>query len=433
MNRPPADGVAHCVGFTRIERMAQMFSKHTEMITASAGQGARALPARRMRTALAGAFLAMVALVAGWPATASAATAGQPVRNDALYGVSCTAWTQCMAVGSRAAGAAANFRPLAEWWDGASWRVLPMPGPARLARTQLSEVSCLTSSDCVAVGYHYRSGGQDTADLAEQWNGNSWSIIQSRDPAGASSGFLNDVSCRGSAGCIAIGTSLASSGNSRALAELWSGGRWQLLRVPAPAGARASALNGISCGGAYCMAVGMYKNASGQILTLAERWTGNSWHLLRPANADAPVSVLDDVSCHLATLCMAVGYSFPTQQQPLTELWMNGRWQLVSAGDLADGVLDAISCPGQALCIAVGSVAGQPLSEAWTGGDWRVLRTSRASGQRAGELNHLSCSNQTLRCIAVGTWYEPDQIAGQTTLAESWNGSSWRASPTRNP
>jgi hypothetical protein len=409
-----------------------------EMVATSARAAAparrRGNPGRR-RVALAATGLVLAGLTASPGAMAAGPAPGaRPLAgNDALYGVSCTGSMRCMAVGSRAVGTAVNLRPLAESWDGSSWRVLPMPWPASLSRTQMSGVSCLTQEECVAVGYHYGPGGDDTADLAEQWNGDDWRIIQSQNPGGARSGFLNDVSCRESAGCMAVGTFVGSSGSGRAMAELWRGGRWQELGIPQPTGARVSELTGISCGGPFCMAVGLYQDADGQILTLAEHWTGASWHLLHPVNEQMPISALDGISCHSPTQCMAVGYSYQMWQLPLTELWTNDGWQLVPAVRVADGALNAISCPAQASCIAVGSASGQPLTEAWSGSSWRLQQAGGLSGHLAGELNHLSCSNQTFRCIAVGGWYRPGRSTGEATLAKTWSGSSWQALTTQNP
>src|SRR5580658_1615864 len=384
------------------------------------------LATTRMARGLVAASLALMTLAAG-------STGGQ-VRDDALYGVSCTSLTQCMAVGRRAVGTAGNFRPLAESWDGGKWRVVPMPGPARLVRTQLSAVSCKSGNECIAVGYHYGAAGGPTSDLAEEWNGAGWRIIQSSNPvSNASSGFLSGVSCKNSPGCIAVGGYAGQSGDGHALAQVWTGLRWTLQPVPVPAGARESELNDISCGARHCMAVGTYKDASGRILTLADRWNGSEWSLLLPANADQPVSALSSVSCNLTTLCLAVGFSYGTQDVPIAELWADGRWRMVPGGRVADAALTGISCPGRAWCIAVGSAASEPLTEAWSGSDWRVLPAARASGHQDGELSQLSCRTATARCFAVGDWYRPGAAAGQTSLAQAWNGSSWSVMTTSNP
>lgn len=379
--------------------------------------------------------LALVAMVVGGSAVQAGTVtdASKPTSSDALYGVSCTGWRQCMAVGSRAVGTGANIRPLAESWDGVKWRAVPMPGPAVSARAQVSQVSCRSKGDCVAVGYYVGPDSRDTVNLAEEWNGTSWRIILPIKPAYARSAFLNDVSCSNSAGCIAVGGYAGPSGNGRALAELWVRGRWQLLPVPVPPGARASELNGISCGSRHCMAVGAYKDASGHILTLAARLSGSSWRLLRPANSSQPITVLDNVSCQAATQCMAVGFFYGSRQVPFTELWAHGRWRPRPAGGLAAGVLTGISCPGPARCIAVGSAAGKPVAITWAGARWRVVRAAGASGRQASELNQLSCRTQTIRCIAVGAWYKPGTLAGRLALASAWNGRTWESMAAPNP
>jgi hypothetical protein len=376
---------------------------------------------------------AMPAANAAAAAAVRPAIANRVVLNNALYGVSCTSWKQCVAVGTRAGNTAVAFRPLAELWNGTRWHTVPMPGPVTLTRAQMSEVSCRSRRFCVAIGYHFSPAGKGYAVLAESWNGARWQIIQSRNPNGVRSAFLNAVSCRLSVGCIAVGGSAGRSGGGHAIAERWAHGRWGVLRVRWPAGAVATELNGISCDSSSCMAVGMYAVASGRVLTLAERWTGKSWELLKSANAWAPLSDLQDVSCNSSSLCMAVGFSDWTKERPMAELWTNGRWRLVPGGRLAGGALSGISCPGQSRCIAVGFAGPNPLTEAWSGTAWRVLRTPRATGRPASELNQLSCRTGTVRCITVGARYEPGQFVREATLAEWWDGRSWWVMATRNP
>jgi hypothetical protein len=284
------------------------------------------------------------------------------------------------------------------------------------------------------VGYHYQVKGQDTEDLAEDWNGRRWQIIQSVSPvADTSSAFLSDVSCSNPAGCMAVGGYAGRSGHGRALAELWAQGRWRVLPVPLPAGAASSELNGISCGTGLCMAVGTYRDAEGRILTLADRWTGSSWSLSRPANVGQSVSVLDGVACRFSWLCMAVGFTYTTQEVAFAELWQGGRWRMVRGGQPASSALTGVSCPGPARCLAVGFAAGQPLTETWSGRGWQVLRTGRAGNHQAGELNRLSCRTQTLQCIAVGSRNQPGMPGDRTALTEAWSGRAWAIMTTRGP
>jgi hypothetical protein len=361
--------------------------------------------------------------------------ANQAAKNNVLYGVSCVTWSRCVAVGARVAGSALDFRPLAELWTGTRWQVMPTPAPTKLPRSLLAEISCQSRRDCVAVGYHYSAGGSGYALLAEHWNGQHWRIIQSVNPAGLQSAFFNGVTCAPKVGCIAVGGHSTRSGQGQGLVERWIGGHWHLMRLRWPAGARATELNGVSCYSGRCVAVGMYEDASGQqVLPLAERWTGRYWRLMRPAGSQASISILSDVSCGGPSTCMAVGVSEWAREFPLAEVWRNGRWQTVPGGKMAGGALGGVSCQVSTWCMAVGAAGNRPLTEAWFGVDWQVTQTPAISGRPpAGQLNQLSCRTGDGRCVTVGNRYSPGQTTGQATLAEWWNGNTWRLMSPRNP
>jgi hypothetical protein len=55
-------------------------------------------------------------------------------------------------------------------------------------------VSCITSTDCWAVGYYYADSAGDLSTLVEHGDGSTWSIASSPNMAGASSELLG-VSC----------------------------------------------------------------------------------------------------------------------------------------------------------------------------------------------------------------------------------------------
>jgi hypothetical protein len=363
------------------------------------------------------------------PAVFAPAAARQGNGTDALYGVSCLSWSRCVAVGTRLAGTSA-LRPLAERWTGKRWQVNAVPRPAKTAHAILSSISCQSRDDCVAVGYHY---GQRYQLLAEAWNGRRWKIIGSANPAGQFSAFFNAVACQRRLGCVAIGGHSGRSGNGHALAERWVSGHWQVLKLRTPAGARATELNGVSCDGGRCMAVGEYLDANGRGWTLAERWNGKSWQLLRSVSVRAPLSVLYDVSCETAKVCMAVGGSQWSRQYPLAEIWRDGRWQRVFGGKVPGGVLNGVSCAVKFGCMAAGTRGSKPLTEGWFGRNWQVTHATKGSRGLTGALSALSCRTGKHRCVTVGARFAPAAPSAQTTLAEWWGGQSWRVMATRNP
>ena len=191
--------------------------------------------------------------------------------SSVLGGVSCTAPSACTATGT-----AAN-RPLAERWDGVKWRIQHTPSPA--GGGFLAAVSCTSAVACTAVGARTDSFGNPTATLAERWNGTSWTIQPTPNPAGAPGTALFGVSCTASMFCMAVGTSFDSSGFPTGLvAERWDGTRWQIQPVPAPSGAPGSFFAGVSCTPpSFCTAVGARTDsASNPVGTLAERWNGTN-------------------------------------------------------------------------------------------------------------------------------------------------------------
>src|SRR6516165_9924069 len=161
----------------------------------------------------AGAAAGTSAPVPGWSITPSP---NPVIPTGQLFGVSCPAANSCMAVGTyvKASGAGVT---LAERWDGTSWRILPTPNPARATVSALNGVACSTPSACTAVGQAI-IGGVSQA-LAERWNGTRWSIQATPNPA-QGTGALFGVACTSASACTAVGFSSAGT-----LAERWDGTR----------------------------------------------------------------------------------------------------------------------------------------------------------------------------------------------------------------
>jgi large repetitive protein len=126
----------------------------------------------------------------------------------------------------------------------------------------LNAVSCASSSSCTAVGYQYDPTEQN---LAESWNGTSWTTQPSSNPEGATSSTLSGVSCTSSSSCTAVG----SSGEQN-LAESWNGTSWTTQPSSNPAGATGSTLYGVSCtSSSSCTAVGYQYDPTEQNLAEA--------------------------------------------------------------------------------------------------------------------------------------------------------------------
>jgi len=72
------------------------------------------------------------------------------------------------------------------------WAIVTSPNTSSTQSNFLSGVTCVSASDCWAVGFYY-TGSAYT--LIEQWNGTSWAIITSPNYALAAHNYLFGVTC----------------------------------------------------------------------------------------------------------------------------------------------------------------------------------------------------------------------------------------------
>jgi len=229
-----------------------------------------------------------------------------PAEEDSeLLGVSCASAEACTAVGR---SLKSTYSPLAESWNGKEWTIQATPIPAGSKSTQLFAVSCTSAEACTAVGRHAPSSG-GVATLAERWNGKEWTIQATPNPVGSKGSELLGVSCSSGEACTAVGSYINASGVVVTLAERWNGKEWTIQATPNPAEAKHSELVGVSCPTAEaCTAVGSYVNASGVTKTVAERWSGKEWLIQTTPNAlGAESSWLRGVSCGAVESCIAIG------------------------------------------------------------------------------------------------------------------------------
>jgi hypothetical protein len=395
---------------------------------------------------LAGAVTLVAAALGAAPGVARAGWTVQPIGapglpNGSLSKVSCASSTDCTAVGysDNSAGVAMT---LAEHWNGTIWQLQSTPNPAGALSSKLTGVSCASTTDCTAVGYYVNSAGV-AMTLAESWNGTSWQLQSTPNPAGALSSKLVGVSCTSSTDCTAVYSYDNSAGVGVTLAESWNGSNWQLQSTPNAAGATYSNLMEVSCTSSTdCTAAGYHDNSAGVGVTSAEHWNGTSWQLQGTPNPGALHSSLAGVSCTSSTDCTAVGFyrnrARPRVPVTLAVRWNGTSWQPQSTPNPAGALqsnLRAASCASSTDCIAVGyyeNGAGTivTLAELWNGINWQLQSTPNPAGARYSSLRGVSCASST-DCTAVG--YYENSARTVLTLAERWNGTSWQLLSTPNP
>jgi hypothetical protein len=232
----------------------------------------------------------------------------------AVNDVSCTAVDVCTAVGTYVK--AGKTLTLAERYSGspANWALQSTPNPES-GTPALKSVSCASATSCVAVGELNVSGTAGT--FAERWDGTSWSISTPANPAGATSSVLAAVSCTASNACTAVGNYKESTGYNKTLVERFNGTSWSVQTSPNPAESKGGFLLGVSCtSSTSCIAVG--RNVSALIpgtqlpeeqRTLVEAWSGSEWQIQSSPNTENKLNSLVAVSCSSTTACAAVGNS----------------------------------------------------------------------------------------------------------------------------
>jgi hypothetical protein len=373
-----------------------------------------------------------------WSIQPTPSPAGQPEAG--FFAVSCSSAAACTAVGAQT-GSTGSTTPLAERWNGAKWSIQPVSGLAGSLSSELLAVSCPAAAACTAAGSEIDSS-QTSVPLAERWNGTTWRVQAVPGPTGAVGSGFSGLSCSSPAACTAVGSYGNASGNSELLAEAWNGRAWSIQATPAPAGSTQSEFLAVSCTvAAACTAVGATEtggagragSGSGMTVSLAERWNGSTWRIqATPVVGRSVGTGFAAVSCSAATACTAAG-SYETASRltrPTAAAWGGKSWHRQAtpsrAGASLGSVLDGLSCPSPRACTAVGSgntaSLGTTLAERWGGTRWRIQPTPLPAGAVEAAFGAVSCSSPR-SCTAVGNAFIPGQR--EVALAERWSGGHW--------
>jgi hypothetical protein len=306
--------------------------------------------------------------------------------------------------------------------------------PSGSGSNNLNDVSCTSSSFCMAVGGQNNGAGGGT--LTEQWNGSSWVVVPSPNVPSSSGDVLDSVSCVGPAFCLAVGSTTSSSSG---VAETWSGQAWTLLSVAAPAGNTGVDLRSVSCvSSTSCQVLGTALGIGGANVIFGNQWNGTSLTATTaatPAVAHTALPELGGMYCVSANWCIAAGTSDVQNQAsfPITELWNGSAWTLLTTPPAPTGTgsaFNGVSCAGASFCVAAGTVfmgGGllQTFVETWNGASWTVTPSANTSASVSQNLNGVDCFSAT-SCSAVGSFTNG---AVPATLVNVWDGTKWSVVP----
>ena len=307
--------------------------------------------------------------------------ANPSASGDVLTGVSvpssCDVWT----VGYQQVGVITET--LTEHWNGVAWTPIPSSNPGGSSNDNgFAAVAVKSPADAWAVG-HY-SNGQANQTLIELLSGGTWEQVSSPNPAGsAHDNFLEAVAIRSARDAWAVGTYIPSS-TAHTLIEHWNGVTWRQVTSPS---AKAGELFGVAVTSARnAWAVGSYVDSRNAPQTLIAAWNGTTWKRVPSPDpgGSSNTASLNAVAATSASNAWAVGTYFKNGiPKPLLLHWNGKAWKQVTAASL-----DGSSVSGSLSSVTIVSAAN-----AWT----------------------------------VGT------ADGHSTLAAHWNGTSWTKVPTPNP
>jgi RHS repeat-associated protein len=318
-----------------------------------------------------------------------------PLENI-LSGVDCISRNDCWAVGN-----------WIEHYNGTDWTVVAQPP----SDGTLLSVTCVDATDCWAVGYYFVNGySRSFLTLIEQYNGSTWTEVSSPNTSGGPLDVLHAVTCLSASQCWAVGENgdslgfglLGGDANDHTLIESYNGSAWSIVASPNPTtqdsiGNMGNQLFGVSCVGIdQCWAVGYQANGTE---TLVLEYTGTAWSVVpspSPATGDYfPDNKLYGVSCVAGGDCWAVGFCqysnqcSPTDpnQAPLVLQYSGGSWTVDSSAAVGtnDSLLYGVACSAVSACFGVGTWGLSPggtLTEQDNGGTWDIVNTPTVFGQQ---------------------------------------------------
>ena len=225
-----------------------------------------------------------------------------------LDAVSCVSSSFCLAGGAHSAFV----------YNGTSWST-----PAGVARANLTQISCATTTFCGAV---------DVQGMTWLFNGSSWSAPKTNVPVVT----IFYISCPSSGFCM--GDDNQATDTSRLQNGSWSTAGDLSVSTP-QGGSEPNTGSGVSCASpSFCVALDDF----GEAFT----WTGGQWS--PPAHFDPNLMDEEDaVSCPTANTCMVV------DEIGIASRWDGHSWSSPHRIDGDEAGLADVSCASAQFCMAV--------------------------------------------------------------------------------
>jgi hypothetical protein len=350
----------------------------------------------------------------------------QGTRDNELLGIAAVSANDIWSVGSVNVGPyAESLRTLTEFWNGTSWSIIPSSNPATTTGDYdaLQGVAALSASNVWAVGYSGCVSCSGDHSLIEHWNGSNWSIVSnptlypSQDLYGIAAVSANDIWAVGKYGFTPYG----------ALIEHWNGTQWSAVTNPGT-----QALHGVTA----LASNNVWAVGDSEIL----HWNGTSWSIVPdPQSTSSSGDYLRAVAAVSASDIWAVGYAEVASGEgytyrPVIEHGDGSSWTVSYSAFPPFPNNDTLTLGGVTALAgtsvwAVGGYAGSSFVEQWNGSQWTVVSHPDVSSS-ANRFEAATALAATGDVWAVGEYYSATTSSYQTLIEESPNNPVPPAAPS---
>jgi hypothetical protein len=248
-------------------------------------------------------------------------------------------------------------------WDGKGWNEVSAPQPCQFAATFLSGVTAISRNDVWAVG-HWRAAGQPCRGggdgfyrpLTLHWDGSRWKVF-SVQLATQSNSFFLAVAGTSSRDVWAVGeTDLPGNQPPGTLVEHWDGSRWTVVNSP---GLNIELTGVVALTPKNAWAVGHYLDCNNHRcqdqIPVIEHWDGSTWTMF-PAPKGKSARSLAAIAAVSPNDIWAVGSTGDlTPHFSLTLHWDGKRWSEIPSPPHGEADLSGVTALRGGDVWAVGS------------------------------------------------------------------------------
>lgn len=300
--------------------------------------------------------------------------------------------------------------------------------------SSLTGVAAIAPNDAWALGNATitTGGAVYASSLAEHWDGVRWTVVSTPNPQGGCS-TLSGVAALNANDVWAAGTIYEDAGNcgytswraKPGFLEHWDGVSWKIVSSPSPATKRFTGIAAIAATDIW--AVGYNETPYPTYAPLIEHWDGSQWKVVQCPTIQAQYVYFEAVTAVATNDVWAVGsYSSATAAEPFAEHWDGTSWKIVPVPETASGnfLFSASSSDAN----EVWATGDLNVALRWDGSRWISYPVANTNGDLSGLSGVLALPDG--EACAVG---HDSPNGGETlTLAEHWDGASWKRFPSPN-